>query len=136
MVEITGMVDIEITVPLPSEGAVDTTYRIEGIAKAWEAVGAPPWVYALVQKKDWYKPEIIEETDYKRGFPMPVTGTFTIDWTPKKEGIYDVTVLASPAPLSLPVVGVIPVVGESDIMKFTATANPEAGLEILSCSFA
>lgn len=130
------IVDIEITAPLPSEGVIDRTYRIEGVAKVAEKVGAPPWVYAEVKRKEWYKPEIVEETTYERGLPIPITGKFTIDWTPKKTGIYDITIVATPAPLSLPVIGVPPVVGKTDIMKFTAIEKAEAGLEILACSFA
>jgi len=133
--EIGAIVDIEITIPLPSEGAIDRTYRIEGTARVAEMVGAPPWVYAQIHKKDWFKPDIIEETNYERGLPIPVTGNFSIKWTPKKLGIYDVTVVATPAPLSLPVVGVPPITGQSDTMKFAATEKPEAGLEILACSF-
>jgi len=130
------LVKIEISAPLPEEGAIDRTYRIEGTVKMFDAVGAPPFVYAEIQKKDWYKPEILEETSYERGFPMPISGEFKIDWTPKKTGIYDVTVIATPAPLSLPMIGVQPIVGKSDIMKFTAVEKPEAGIEILACSFA
>lgn len=131
------IVKIEIATPLPSTGAVDTTYKIEGSVK-FEGIGAPPWVYAQVQKKDWYKPEILEETNYERGFPMPVSGHFTIEWKPGRAGIYEVTVVATPAPLSLPVIGVPPVVGKSDMMKITiGKAEEVAGeLEILSCSFA
>ena len=137
MVEgIGAIVDIEITIPLPSEGAIDRTYRIEGIAKLADIIGAPPWVYAQIQKKDWLKPEIIEETSYERGLPIPITGKFSIEWKPTKLGIYDVTIVATPAPLSLPVIGVPPITGQSDLMKFTASEKPEAGLEILSCSFA
>ena len=127
---------IEITAPLPEEGVVDRTYRIEGSVKVFDAVGAPPWVYAEVKKKDWYKPEVVEETDYKRGLPMPVSGDFKIDWKPEKIGIYEVTVVATPAPLSLPVIGVPPVTGKSDMMKVTVAEKPEAGFEILACSFA
>lgn len=129
------IVDIEITSPLPEEGVIDRTYRIEGTVKIAE-IGAPPWVYAEVKKKEWYKPEVVEETSYERGFPMPISGEFKIDWKPKKLGIYDVTIVATPAPLSLPVIGVPPILGESDMMKFTAVEKPEAGLEILACSFA
>lgn len=130
------IVEVEITAPLPEEGSIDRTYRIEGTVKVFDAVGAPPFVYAEVKKKEWYKPEVIEETTYERGFPMPISGEFKIDWKPEKTGIYDVTVLATPAPLSLPMIGVPPVVGKSDIMKFTATEKAEAGLEILACSYA
>lgn len=131
-------VKIEITAPLPSEGVIDKTYRIEGTVKMFDAIGAPPWVYAEVKRKEWYQPEALEETDYKRGFPIPVSGEFKIDWKPEKVGIYDVTVIATPAPLSLPVVGVFPVVGKTDIMKMTISTKPEkpeVGLEILACSF-
>jgi hypothetical protein len=126
---------IELSTPLPAEGTVDTTYRIEGTVKILDTIGAPPWIYAEVQKKDWYKPDVIEETDYKRGFPVPISGEFKIDWTPEKTGIYEVTVIATPAPLSLPAIGVFPVVGKSELMKITIAAVPEAGLDILSCSF-
>jgi len=129
------VVDIEITSPLPEEGVIDRTYRIEGTAKMAE-IGAPPWVYAEVKRKEWYKPEIVEETHYYRGLPMPVSGNFSIDWTPEKTGIYDVTVVATPAPLSLPVIGVPPIIGQSDVMKISIAAKPEVGLEIMSCSFA
>lgn len=128
--------EIEITKPLPEEGAIDITYHIEGTAKIFDDIGAPPFVYARVQKKDWYKPGIIEETDHERGFPMPVTGEFKIDWTPKKKGLYEVTVVATPAPIALPAVGVFPVVGQSEMMKITISEEIVAGLEILSCSFA
>jgi len=136
MPELEELVEIEITSPLPEQGVADRTYRIEGTVRMFDAIGAPPFVYAEVQKKEWYKPEIVEETDYKRGLPIPITGKFTIDWKPEKVGIYDVTIVATPAPLSLPVVGVIPIVGKSTVMKFTAAEKPEAGLEILACSFA
>lgn len=136
MAELTGLVEIEITTPLPSGGTVDSTYRIEGIAKVGEQIGAPPWLYAQVQKKDWYKPELIEETTYERGLPMPITGEFSIEWTPGKIGIYDVTVVATPAPLALPLIGVPPITGKSDMMKISIAEKPEVGLEILACSFA
>lgn len=117
MPEVSGLVEIEIKTPLPSECAVGGTYTIEGVAKVADKVGPPPWLYAQVQKKDWYKPEILEETSYWRGFPIPITGKFSIDWTPNKTGIYEVTVVATPAPLSLPVVGVPPITGQSSMMK-------------------
>ncbi|MBA7716263.1 hypothetical protein ES703_125332 [subsurface metagenome] len=49
---------------------------------------------------------------------MPISGSFSIDFKPAKEGDYEVVVVATPALLSLPVVGVQPVVGKSDVMKF------------------
>jgi len=134
--ELEELVRIEITEPLPETGDLDVTYKIEGTVNIFDAVGAPPWVYAEVKKKDWYKPEIIEETSYERGFPLPISGSFKIDWKPKKVGIYEVTIVATPAPLSLPVVGVVPIVGKSDTMKITVAQKPEVGLEILSCIFA
>ena len=136
MAELEGLVKIEITKPLPETGAIDVTYKIEGTVKMFDAVGAPPWVYAEVKKKEWYVPEAFEETSYERGFPMPISGSFSIDWTPEKEGDYEVTVVATPAPLSLPVVGLFPIVGKSAMMKFSVAVALEKGLEILACSFA
>ena len=130
------IVEVEITAPLPEEGTIDRTYRIEGTVKVFDAVGAPPFVYAEVKRKEWWKPEVVEETSYERGFPLPISGEFKIDWKPQKTGIYDVTVVATPAPLSLPAIGVPPIVGQSDIMKMTVVEKPDVGLEILACSFA
>lgn len=117
------IVEIEITKPLPGEGAIDITYQIEGSVKI-DTVGAPPWVYAEVQKKEWYKPEIVEETSYERGFPIPISGDFSIEWKPKKPGIYEVTVVATPAPLPLPAIGLPPITGRSDMMKITVAEKP------------
>lgn len=117
--ELGGMVKIDVLTPLPSEGIVGSTYKIEGTVKMFDAVGAPPWVYAEVIRKEWTKPEIIEETHYERGFPIPITGEFSIGWRPTKEGIYEVTVVATPAPLSLPLIGVPPVIAKGDMMRVT-----------------
>lgn len=125
MPELEELVKIEITKPLPATGAVDTTYKIEGTVKMFDAVGAPPWVYAEVRRKEWWKPEFIEEVSYKRGFPIPVSGDFSIDVKPEKESDYEVTVIATPAPLSLPVVGVFPITGKSDMMKMRVSEKPE-----------
>lgn len=112
------IVGIEITAALPSECIVEMAYKVEGAAK-FLAVGAPPWVYLEVKKKEWYEPGPIEQwvATYERGFPMPVTGTFSIEWTPAKEGEYELRVVATPAPLALPVIGVPPITGQSDVMK-------------------
>lgn len=129
------LVEITITTPLPEEAAIDTTYKIEGSARMFDDIGAPPFVYAEVKKKEWFKPEVIEETTYLRGFPMPVSGDFTIEWRPEKTGIYEVTLVATPAPLSLPAVGVPPITGKSDTMKVTIAKEIEAevaGLKISS----
>ena len=112
-----GFVKIEITKPLPSSGVFGITYKIEGSAKMFDIIGALPWLYAEVKKKEWYLPEIIEEVSYERGFPIPITGDFTIDFKPEKGGDYEVTIVATPAPLPLPVVGVFPTVGKSGMMK-------------------
>jgi len=117
MPEVSGLVEIEIKTPLPSDGVVGGKYKIEGVAKVANLVGPPPWLYAQVQMKSWLKPDILEETHYWRGIPIPITGNFSIDWTPDKPGIYEVTVVATPAPLSLPLVGVPPITGQSDMMK-------------------
>jgi len=131
-----GTVEVEITSPLPDEGIVDRTYRIEGTVKMFDAVGAPPWVYAEEKRKEWWRPEALEETDYDRGFPLPISGEFKIDFKPDKLGDYDVSIVATPAPLPLPMIGVPPVLGRSSIMKMRVAEKPESGLEILSCSFA
>lgn len=113
------LVEIEITTPPPEKAVAGTPYKIEGVAKFAEQVGAPPWIYAEVRKKDWYKPEILEETTYERGFPIPISGAFSIQWTPRRAGIYEVTVVATPAPLPLPLIGVPPITGQSGMMKVT-----------------
>ena len=129
------IVDIEITVPLPEEGVIDRTYRIEGTVKV-AGVGVPPWVYAETKRKEWWKPEALEETTYERGLPLPISGKFTIDFKPDKLGDYEIAIVATPAPLPLPVVGVPPVTGKSDMMKIRILEKAEAGFEILACSFA
>lgn len=128
------LVEIEITTPPPEEATVGTPYTIEGVAKVAEQVGPPPWIYAEVRKKDWYKPEILEETTYERGFPIPISGTFSIEWTPAKAGIYEITVVATPAPLPLPLIGVPPITGQSDMMK-VVTGAPEAVTELKIVSY-
>jgi len=55
----------------------------------------------------------------------PVTGSFSIDIKPEKKSDYEVTVVATPAPLSLPVVGVFPITGKSDMMKIRVSEKPE-----------
>ncbi|MBA7594909.1 hypothetical protein ES703_01865 [subsurface metagenome] len=125
MAALEELVEIEITKPLPDTGAVDMTYKIEGTVKMFDAVGAPPWVYAEVRRKEWWKPEFIEEVSHERGFPIPVTGSFSIDFKPEKESDYEVTVIATPAPLALPVVGMFPITGKSDMMKMRISEKPE-----------
>ena len=134
------LVKIEITKPLPATGVAATTYKIEGTVKMFDAVGAFPWVYAEVKKKKWYLPEAIEETSYERGFPIPVTGDFTIEFTPDEGADYEVTVLATPAPLSLPVVGVFPITGKSSVMKVeiakpTATDIRNISISVIGIAF-
>lgn len=132
------IVEIEVTTSLPTDGVAGLAYTIEGIAKLAGKISAPPWIYAEVKRKEWYRPEVLEETTYERGFPMPASGEFKIDWRPEKRGIYDVTIVATPALIPLPVIGVPPITGKSDLMKITIAEKPEieAGLEILACSFA
>jgi len=126
LVEAPEVVSIEITEPLPESGVVDSTYKIKGSVKIFDAIGAPPWVYAEVKLKEWYKPEAVEEVSYERGFPMPISGEFSIEFKPQKEGDYEVTLLATPAPLSLPVIGVFPVTGKSDVMRIAIGERPPA----------
>lgn len=123
MAEIVG---IEITKPLPAEAVAESTYRIEGAVKVFDAVGAPPWVYAEVKHKEWYKPDWAEEKEYLRAWPVPITGDFTIEFKPEKEGDYEVIVMATPAPLSLPAAGLFPILAESDNMKVSVGQKPPA----------
>jgi hypothetical protein len=119
-------VGIEITKCLPETAVVGSTYKIEGSVKVFDAIGAPPFVYARVQYKEWYKPDWAEAKEYSRGWPVPITGNFSIDFKPEKEGDYQVTVVATPAPLSLPAIGVFPTLAESDIMKVSVGQKPPA----------
>ena len=126
MAGLEDLVTIEVTQPLPETGAIGSTYKIKGTVRMFNAIGAFPWVYAQVRRKEWFKPEIIEETSNERGFPMPISGDFSIDFKPEKEGDYEVTVVATPAPLSLPVVGVFPITGKSAVMEVSVGAGPPA----------
>ncbi len=123
MAEIVG---IEITKPLPETAVVDSIYKIEGSVKLLDVVGAPPFVYAKVRRKEWYKPEVAEEVSYERGWPVPGTGDFSIEFNPEKEGEYKVSIVATPAPLALPVVGVFPILAESDAMEVAVGEKPPA----------
>jgi len=123
---VAGIVEIEITKPLPEKAVAESTYKIEGSVKVLGAVGAPPWVYAEIKHKEWYKPEFAEEIEYERGFPMPISGDFDIDFKPEKEGDYEVKLIATPALLPLPAIGVWPTVGESDVMKVAVGQRPPA----------
>ncbi|GAI59386.1 unnamed protein product, partial [marine sediment metagenome] len=134
MAELEALVKIEITKPLPETGTIGDTYKIEGTVKMFDAIGAPPWVYAEVRRKEWWKPEIIEEVSYERGFPIPVTGNFSIDFKPEKKSDYEVTVIATPAPLSLPVVGVFPITGKSDMVKLRVAEEMATDIKNISIS--
>jgi hypothetical protein len=121
-----GLAGIEITKPLPAEAVAGSTYKIEGSVKLFDVVGAPPFVYAEVKHKEWYKPDFAEEKDYIRAWPVPITGGFSIDFKPEKEGDYEVKVIATPALIPLPAIGVWPTVGESDVMKVSVGQKPPA----------
>lgn len=120
------IVGIEITKCLPETAVVDSVYKIEGSVKVFDAVGAPPFVYAKIRRKEWYKPEIAEEVSYERGWPVPGTGDFSVEFKPEKEGEYKVSIVATPAPLSLPVAGVFPTLAESDVMEVSVGERPPA----------
>lgn len=117
---------IEVTQPLPEEAVAKSTYRIEGSAKLLGALGAPPFLYARIQHKEWNKPEALEEVDYERAWPVPITGDFAIDFKPEEKGEYDVGIISTPAALALPVVGVVPVLAESDLMHVSVGEEPSA----------
>ena len=117
---------IEITKPLPETCFVGLTYRLEGTVKV-AGIGAPPWVYGEVKPLG-----VAGEVTYERGLPKPISGEFSIDLRFPYTGDYEVIVLATPAPLHLPVVGVEPVLGKSAIMtvEVVSVAPPGAEFEV------
>lgn len=117
------IVEIKLTEPLPETCYIGADYTLKGTVKLL-GIGAPPWVYVEVKRKEWYKPEAIEEVSYERGLPEPISGKFSVDLKFDKTGSYEVAVVATPAPLSLPVINVSPVVGRSDTMKFEVEEPP------------
>ena len=118
MVDLSG-VDVKITTPPPSVVDVGKVYTIEGTAKIGGALGAPPWIYLRVQKKEWYQPSALEDTEFIRGYTLPTDGKVSIDWTPAEPGKYNVALVATPAPMSLPFIGVPPIMGESETVNVT-----------------
>ncbi|MBA7580913.1 hypothetical protein ES708_22811 [subsurface metagenome] len=120
------IVEIEITRPLPGICSAGLTYHLEGTVKV-AGIGAPPWVYAEVTPLG-----IAGEVTYERGLPKPMSGEFSIDLRFTYTGDYEITVLATPAPQPLPVVGVEPVVGKSAIMtvEVVGVAPPGAEFEV------
>jgi hypothetical protein len=119
-----SFVELEITKSLPDTVAIGTEYTIEGTAKIEGAVGAPPWVYAELQHKEWNKPSIIESVEFARGLPIPITGEFKIKWTPEVEGIFDYTVIATPAPLLISGTKSL-----ADILSFPVLARSKPALK-------
>jgi len=119
------IVEIEITRPLP-ETCFIGDYKLEGTCKV-AGIGAPPFVYAEVKPLG-----AAGEVTYERGLPKPISGEFSIDLRFTNIGDYEVTVLATPAPLPLPVIGVEPVVGKSDTMaiEVVRVAPPGAEFEV------
>jgi len=120
-----AFVDIKITKPLPVTVVIGTEYSLEGTVKIENVVGAPPWVYAELQHKEWNKPDIIESIEFARGLPIPITGTFSIKWTPKVQGIFEYTVIATPAPLAVSTVK-----GLSEILTFPIVARTSPVLKV------
>jgi hypothetical protein len=97
-----AFIELKITTSLPDIVQVGTEYTIKGTVKIEGVIGAPPWVYAELQQKDWYKPDVTENIVYARGIPIPITGDFSIKWTPDAKGkIYNYTIIATPAPLAI-----------------------------------
>ncbi len=119
------IVKIEITRPLPETCSVGRTYKLEGTVKV-AGIGAPPFVYAEVT------PLRAGEVTYERGLPKPISGEFSIDLRFPYTGDYEVTVLATPAPLPFPMIGVVPVLGKSAIMtvEVVSVAPPGAEFEV------
>jgi len=112
------IVSIEMLSEVPEELPLGVDFVLRGRATFKETLTPPPWVYLQVQKKDWYKPAIIEETHYLRDLANPLeNGEFTTVWKPEKEGHWELTFVATPAPIPLPVVGVFPITGQSEMKK-------------------
>ena len=131
--EMGEIVELKLVELLPETCYVGALYTLEGTVKLF-GIGAPPWIYIEIKKKEWYKPEVIEEVSYERGLPKPISGKFSIDLTFDKVGSYEVTVVATPAPLSLPLVGVAPVVGRSDKMEIEVEEPPPPAFRFASAT--
>jgi len=125
--------EIKLAEPLPETCYIGADYTLEGTVKAL-GIGAPPWVYAEIKKKEWAKPEAFEEVTYERGLPKPISGEFSIDLKFDKAGSYEITVVATPAPLSLPVINVSPVVGRSDKMEIEVEEPPPPAFRFAAAS--
>ena len=97
--------------------SIGETYTIEGTAKIAGLIGAPPWIYLRVQKKEWWQPSALEDTEFLRGFTLPTDGKVSYDWTPAALGKYNIALVATPAPIPLPMVGVPPIMGESETVN-------------------
>jgi hypothetical protein len=120
-----AFVSVKITKTLPATVVVGTEYTIEGTAKIQDAIGALPWVYAELQHKEWNKPNVVESVEFARGFPIPISGTFSIKWTPTVEGIFEYTVIATPAPLAISAIK-----GLSEILTFPIMARSSPVLKV------
>lgn len=125
------MVGVTVTNPLPSTCSVGFAYTIEGNTKLVDKIATPPWVYAEVRLKKWYEPEAVESVDYIRGFPNPFSGDYSIDLKFKEKGSYEVTILISPAPFALPVIGVKPVLAKSETMSVEASEEAPPGIDFV-----
>jgi len=122
---------VDITVEAPSgQAVVGQVNHIRGRVNIADRFGAPPFVYAEIQKKDWYKPEILEKTWHERGLPKLPEGDFDIEWIPDGTGHYEITVVTTPAPISLPMVGVFPITGKSASFKVEVGEQPPEELRI------
>ena len=115
------IVKVEITTPPPDTVSVGQTYKVEGTAKIAGQIGAPPWIYLRVQKKEWWQPSALEDTEFLRGFTLPTDGNVSYDWTPAAPGKYNIALVATPAPIPLPMIGTPPIMGESETVNVTAS---------------
>jgi hypothetical protein len=125
-----GWVQIIITQALPSAMSSGTEYTIKGTVKLFNKFGAPPWVYAKIQHHEALEPAVVDSVEFARGsFPSPVTGEFTINWTPQTAsgflGAYTYTVIFTPAPIAVGTVS-----GLSDILVEPILAQTSPPLEV------
>lgn len=136
-----AFVDLKITQPLPDTLQVGTQYTIKGTVQIEGVVGAPPWVYARIQHHKLLTPAVIDAVEFARGLPIPITGGFSINWTPTVEGTFTYHVIATPAPFTVSTISAFadvidqPILAQSDDQTVTTQTTVPAditGMQITS----
>lgn len=117
-----AFVELKETTPLPDNLQVGTQYTIKGTVKIEGVIGAPPWVYARIQHHQLLTPAIVDSVQFIRGIPIPITGTFSINWTPTVDGVYTYHLIATPAPIAISTISGIADIVDQPIL---ATTSPD-----------